>query len=104
MHHGKNESSIQGFVSCLQHIITNCNIDIIFGDFNSDYFNENNYSLKQLTESLNYVQLVNQPTFVSSGSLLDHVYVKQSIRNKIEAKVISVYYSDHEAVQVTVKL
>jgi endonuclease/exonuclease/phosphatase (EEP) superfamily protein YafD len=49
------------------------------------------------------VQLVSKPTFVSSGSLLDHVYVKQSISNKIEAKVLSVYYSDHEAVKVTVR-
>jgi hypothetical protein len=58
-------------------------IDVIFGDFNIDYFNEKNISsLKVLAESLNYVQLVSKPTLVSSGSLLDHVYVKQSISNK----------------------
>jgi endonuclease/exonuclease/phosphatase (EEP) superfamily protein YafD len=49
------------------------------------------------------VQLVSKPTFVSSGSLLDHVYVKQSISNKMEANVVSVYNSDHEAVKVTVR-
>ncbi len=68
------------------------------------YFNEKNISpLKVLAESLNYVQLVTKPTFVSSGSLLDHVYVKQSISNTIDGNVISVYYSDHEAVKLTVR-
>ncbi|CAB4017810.1 Hypothetical predicted protein, partial [Paramuricea clavata] len=93
--HGVN---IQQFISCLDYIIRSCNFDLIFGDFNIDYFNEKTISsLKELTESLNYVQLVNKPTFVSSGSLLDHVYVKQSMSSKIEANIVSVYYSDHEA-------
>ena len=100
----KHGSSIQQFIACLNYIITSLDIDIIFGDFNIDYFNEKNISpLKVLTESLNYVQLVNKPTFVSSESLLDHVYVKQSISNKMEVNVVSVYYSDHEAAKVTVR-
>jgi hypothetical protein len=79
-------------------------IDVIFGDFNIDYFNEKNISsLKVLAQSLNYVQLGSKPTFVSSGSLLNHVYIKQSISNKIEANVVSVYYSDNEAIKVTVR-
>ena len=83
----KHGSSIQQFIACLNYIITSLDIDIIFGNFNIDYFNEKNISpLKVLTESLNYVQLVNKPTFVSSGSLLDHVYVKQSIRKKNGSK------------------
>lgn len=46
---------------------------------------------------VNYVQLVNKLTLVSSRSVVVIVYVKRSIRNKIEANVVSVYYSDHEA-------
>jgi hypothetical protein len=100
----KHGCDIQQFIACLDYIITSLDIDVIFGDFNIDYFNEKKISsLKVLAESLNYVQLVSKPTFVSSGSLLDHVYVKQSISNKIEANVLSVYYSDHEAVKVTVR-
>ena len=100
----KHGGNIQQFIACLDYIITSFDIDVIFGDFNIDYFNEKNISsLKVLAESLNYVQLVTKPTFVSSGSLLDHVYIKQSISNKMEANVISVYYSDHEALKVTVK-
>ena len=100
----KHGCDIQQFIACLDYIITSLDIDVIFGYFNIDYFNEKNISsLKVLAESLNYVQLVSKPTFVSSGSLLDHVYVKQSISNKMEANVVSVYYSDHEAVKVTVR-
>ena len=100
----KHGGNIQQFIACLDYIITSLDIDVIFGDFNIDYFNEKNISsLKVLAESLNYVQLVTKPTFVSSGSLLNHVYVKQSISNKMEANVMSVYYSDHEAVKITVK-
>ena len=96
-------SNIQQFIACLHYIITSMDIDIIFGDFNIDYFNENNISsLKALAESLNYVQLVTKPTFVSSGSLLDHVYAKESISNNVKANIVSVYYSDHEAVKVSV--
>ncbi len=87
----------------MEYVIRNCNIDLIFGDFNIDYFHDNNISpLKNLFESLLYVQLVSKPTFVSSGSLLDHVYVKKSISHKINTDVVSVYYSDHEAIMTIV--
>ena len=99
----KHGADIQQFISTLSHIIRRSNFDLLLGDFNIDYFNENNISsLRQLTESLNYVQLVSKPTFVSSGSLLDHVYAKQSMSSTMEANIVSVYYSDHEAVKVTV--
>ena len=101
--HRKHGSNIQQFIASLHYITTSYDIDIIFGDFNIDYCNENNScSLKALIKSLNYVQLVTKPTFVSSGSLLDHVYVKESISNKVNANIVSVYYSDHEAVGVSV--
>ena len=52
-------------------------------------------------ESLNYIQVVTSPTFIS-GSLLDHVYVKLSSVN-VTVNVINVYYSDHDAIQVAVQ-
>lgn len=53
-----------------------------------------------------YFQIVKKATFVSSGSLLDHIYVKQTIDSKLkvlQSNVISVYYSDHEAVEVVIE-
>ena len=49
-------------------------------------------------ESLNYTQIVSEPTFVSAGSLLDHVYVKPTSIRIMNNSVVSVYYSDHDAV------
>lgn len=57
-----------------------------------------------MTNSLNYAQVVQSPTFISSGSLLDHVYVKSVALPMVEHSVISCYYSDHEAVKVRVKI
>ena len=99
----KHGGDIRQFISSMEYVIRNCDIDLIFGDFNIDYFHDNNISpLKNLFESLLYVQLVSKPTFVSSGSLLDHVYVKKSISHKINTDVVSVYYSDHEAIMTIV--
>ena len=60
--------------------------------------------LKSLMDSLDYTQVVESATFISSGSLLDHVYVKSKILPMIENSVVSVYYSDHEAVKVKINL
>ena len=54
-------------------------------------------------ESLNYTQIVTKPTFISSGSLLDHVYVRPTVFEIIENYAVNVYYSDHDAVKITVQ-
>ena len=35
--------------------------------------------LKTLMDTLNYTQIVQMPTFVSAGSLLDHIYIKSQV-------------------------
>jgi len=59
--------------------------------------------LKLMMESLNFKQVVKEPTFVSSGTLLDHIYLKPSRFNVLENKVINVYYSDHDAIKITIQ-
>ncbi|CAB4007412.1 ATP-dependent DNA helicase PIF1 [Paramuricea clavata] len=41
----KHGGDIQQFIACLHYIITSLDIDVIFGDFNIDYFNDNNSSI-----------------------------------------------------------
>ena len=56
-----------------------------------------------MMESLEYKQIVQQPTFISSGSLIDHIYIKESSSLKIlKNEVTSVYYSDHDAIKVDI--
>ena len=52
-------------------------------------------------KSLGYTQMVANPTFIS-GSLLDHVYNRLKGVN-ITVHVINVYYSDHDAIQLTMQ-
>ena len=77
---------------------------MIFGDFNINYLNDNQVQpLKSLMEFLNYIQIVTKPTFISSGSLLDHVYVRSTVFKIIENYVVNVYYSDHDAIRIAVQ-
>ena len=54
--------------------------------------------------SLNYIQIVTKPTFLSSGSLLDHVYTKTTRIEVTENHVVNIYYSDHDAVAFTINI
>ena len=68
------------------------------GDFNTNYFNDDEVKpLKAMMNSFYCTQVVQSPTFISSGSLLDHVYVRSC--HGVEHSVIPVYYSDHNAVK-----
>ena len=90
----------------ITNILINHDIDIILGDFNINIYNQNEIQpLATLMESLNYIQIVQSPTFVSSGSLLDHVYVKEANYSNmtIRCSVLPLYYSDHDAVQIAIK-
>ena len=95
----KNNSNFSQYMNALEYAINSSRIDVVLGDFNVNYFNEtHSQPLISLMESLNYSQIVTEPTFVSSGSLLDHVYVNSTSRQVVNNSVVSVYYSDHDAV------
>ena len=99
----KQTSNIIQYVDCLNYVLNSYTIDIILGHFNINYFNDNQVQpLKSLMESFNYTQIVTKPTFISSGSLLDHVYVKSTVFQIIENYVVNVYYSDHDAIKIAI--
>ena len=100
----KQSSNILQYVDCLKYMHNSYSIDIILGDFNINYLNDNQVQpLKSLMESFNYTQVVTKPTFISSGSLLDQVYVMSTKVQIFENYVINVYYSDHGAIKITVQ-
>ena len=95
------------FLMNLENIISHHDykIDMIFGDFNINYHNESDSEqLRQIMDNFGYIQIVKNATFVSAGSLLDHVYVRSDLLNALSSKIYcnlkSVYYSDHDAVQI----
>ena len=100
----KQSTTIPGFITELEHILYNHDIDVVLGDFNIDYMNSDDCNpLKSMMQSLNFEQVVKEPTFISSGTLLDHIYLKSSRFNVLENKVISVYYSDHDAIKISIQ-
>ena len=100
----KNGSNILEFVNGIEYLLRAEDIDIVLGDFNINFFNSKD--MEQVTlimESFHYLQIVEKPTFISD-SLLDHVYIRQANKVNICSSVISVYYSDHDAVKITVSI
>ena len=73
--------------------------DLVLGDFNIDILNGTNINLQNVLS--NYTLLVNKGTHIS-GSLLDHVYVKNEILQKFsvdKTETVSIYFSDHDVVK-----
>ena len=99
----KHGTNIQQYIDNMKYLLNQHPVDMILGDFNINYLNDNEIKpLKTLMNSLNYEQIVQSPTFVSAGSLLDHVYINRTMCNVIQNSVISVYYSDHDAVKISI--
>ena len=60
-------------------VTTQYSVDIILGDFNINYFDEKESEKfrNRLESELGYKQIVKKPTFLTAGSLLDHVYIRE---------------------------
>ena len=99
----KNNSNISQYIQHLQDILNSYAIDIIIGDFNINFLNDDTVEpLNNLMNTLHYSQIVQVPTFVSAGSTLDQVYIKPTF-HIVKNSIVSVYYSDHEAVKISIK-
>ena len=78
-------------------------VDLVLGDFNIDFLdNTDSEQLRVMMSSHNFHQVVTTPTFMSSGTLLGHVYLTSHLNNSLltDHTVTSVYYSDHDSVQL----
>ena len=74
---------------------------ILLGDFNFDALECTAPLYKWLKES-KFHQLVKEPTHIDGGAL-DQVYVSSSIFNMTKYQIHALYFSDHDAVCVTMK-
>ena len=77
--------------------------DIVLVDFNVDF--QSDLLVGSFMQSFNFVQLVSEPTYIRGG-LIYHVYVNKDfpLFHQLLAAVVPVYYSDHEAVELTTDL
>ena len=91
----KSDWEIRTFYELIHYLSTANDIDFIMGDFNLK-------PNEQLDQTLSeYKQLVTEPTQIA-GSILDHVYVKRSFQYHVSLFIESVFFTDHEAVNVRV--
>ena len=69
--------------------------NVLLGDFNISYLDsQSSRPLTQMIETFNLYQIVAFPTFVSSGSLLDHMHTNISILppSKVQTAINSIHY------------
>ena len=85
----------------MQQFVKECNIDLLLGDFNINALDTKHQD--RLSISLaGYTHITHESTHLGKG-LLYHFYVKQDFLSgkKVDSLVTNVYFSDHNAVQVT---
>ena len=87
----------------IDHFLDDDKPTLVTGDFNVCFRqNENNPISRCLIEQ-GFSQLVLKATHVMGG-LIDHVYWKDTSENWLpELEIYSPYYSDHDAVLVTIQ-
>ena len=87
------------FSNTLRNLITT-KPNIVLDDFNFNY--QNDLPISSLMQRVNFEQLVGEPTHIRGG-LIDEVSVSKdfSVFSHLKAQVLSVYYSDHDAIEVT---
>ena len=91
----KHALPLNSFCEWLQGFATNNSVDITLGDFNINGFDG---SIRLSHVLSQYDQLVNTSIYIS-GSLLDHVYIRQESPKQVTSDVISIYFSDNDAIK-----
>ena len=102
-----SSSPMKDIFDMLKPMIDNTKTTLIGGDMNTCVLKNSANPLTKRLEGLGFVQLVNQATHILGGAL-DHVYVRHPdgsvprFWSKINIYPLSVYWSDHDAVMVSV--
>ena len=97
----KNSDFLNEFPDLLDHVNLLRGKSIISGDFNVQFNNKNHYLTKQvldLTDSFDFQQAVNNPTFYRSGNIVDWVLYKECDNLLISCELNHLLSSDHAAV------
>ena len=75
-------------------------LTIICGDFNFDYWKDQNNTLSINLAKIGFKHIVKEPTTLH-GNCIDHVHLNNGI--DFEYQLYYPYYTDHEAVCVMLK-
>ena len=98
----KKIESLSNFQKNLIEINTHETFDIILVNLNVNTL-EQNSQVKQVLS--NYMRVVAESTQISGG-LLDHIFIRKQMNQEmvVQNVVIRAYYSDHDAVFLTLQM
>ena len=72
---------------------------VVLGDFNENVLVSKGV-IQRLMENHGYTQIVSTAT-TENGTLIDHVYISENVKGT--STVMPTYYSDHEAISITLE-
>ena len=97
------ESNMIDFLTDLRTLLCTNKNTLILGDFNFDASSQNKNFLLRGLENWNFKQLIQDPTHVQGG-VIDHCYISNDVPIcSISLYQKSVYYTDHDIIEVTIK-
>ena len=89
-------------VNNVRRLIDSKRITLVIGDFNTCFRENFNNPITQGLTNLGFVQLVKEPTHIR-GRIIDHAYIKDPTgRLKPIIERYSPYYTDHDAICITI--
>ena len=97
------DKSTNSFLSEMNYLLTNPEKTIILGDFNIDYLKQSSNQVVSWFEARNFVQIIQKPTHIKGG-LIDHVWVPSPLSDIVHYNIKSVFFSDHDMVQIKLPL
>ena len=99
-----SSSSKDAFCDKLLELIDSSGAQLIFGDFNVCGQREKATKIPRFLASLGFSQLVYESTQIQ-GRQIDHIYVKDEMKTDvIDIERCSLYYSDRDALLLTLKI
>ena len=97
-------SSRDAFCDKIEEMIDSFKAPMIFGDFNICGQQEKMTKIPRFLSSLGLTQLVNEATQIQ-GRAIDHIYIKEEMKTAVlNIERYSLYYSDHDALLLTLKI
>ena len=94
------EAHLPDVIKAMEQILDLEIPQVILGDFNFDATEEN--CLKAYFSQMKLVQVINQPTH-KDGRTLDHLYLSEELKERLEYDIQFKYYTDHSAIQMKIK-
>ena len=94
--------SLEQFCEILEFLLISNPVNVIVGDFNYD---RSKVSTNKIVDHLkDYAQVVNEPMHIS-GSLIDHIYIKNTLLKDFafNVKVQNMYFLNYDAVKIVLK-